>query len=566
MSVIQSLDLQFSAQFDKLESALKSMDKKIKTWSTGLRDGMKPMQLGIDSGAARMVKFSSGIGAIGKIAPSAFGSVTAGVRSVIAASGPLLAVALAAEAVIKAFTFLKDGVVSASNLNETLSKTDAVLGSASTGVKKFADEMTSKFGLIKGEVLDVASGIGGLGKGLGGLRGKDLEDFTVKFTKLAADMSSFKNISLREAGRAIQVGLSGEQSDQLKQLGVVTIEQTINDYAYAHGIAAVGAELTQQQKVMARAGVISKGLVDADGDLARTSGDTANQFRMLTGTIAKLGTSIGTAMLPAINAAIGAFTTFASATTGAFDGAKGSFDGFVANMVTGIDFVVSVFKNWPAVVEVAKIIAEKLLQIGDYIAVLGPNAAIIAAYIARNWVKLLTDAFNAVLAGLKGLWTNFEAIGTAIGEFLADPTKGITVKWTGLLDGFEATAEKLPELIKPHLTDMSKQIAEAGKPITDEIARRAESAKAKAAAIRPGLKDSPFDLEAPAGKKHEYKFAAAAVDVNSKEGYSAIIAATQGRDNGMEAIARKQLAAQLEANNLLRKPRAGAVAVPDMNI
>lgn len=412
-------------------------------------------------------------------------NVTKGATQAFKGLGVQIALALGAFGLVfKGVQFLKDGIAGATNLNETISKTDAVLDDASGGVKKFADEMASKFGLVKGEVLDVASGIGGLGKGLGGLSGAGLEKFTTDFTKLAADLSSFKNISLQEAGKALQVGLSGEQSDQLKQLGVVMTEATVKAFAYANGIAKVGHELTEQEKLTARAGVIQKALADASGDLDKTAGGTANQFRKFTGTITNLGTTIGTALLPIIDKSLGLLNTFADYAGKAFGDSQGPVSGFVDKVTTGLDYVSAAFNNWDATVEVVKLsIAEKLNQLVDIFAVVGPNVANIGKYIADNWLLLIGDAFDGIMTGLQNLWKNFQSIGDGIIKFLSNPTGGFEVNWTPILDGFEATAAKLPEVIKPVLTDMSREIADASKPIFDEVQRKAEAAKAKAAAV-----------------------------------------------------------------------------------
>lgn len=472
----------------------------------------------------------------------------------------------------KAIGFLKDGVASATNLGETISKVDAVLGDASAGVKKYADDMASRFGLVKGEVLDVASGIGGLGKGLGKLSGAGLEKFTVQFTQLAADLSSFKNISLAEAGKALQVGLSGEQSDQLKQLGVVTTENTVKAYAYSHGIAKVGDELTEQQKLMARSYLIQKALADASGDLEKTSGGAANMYRKLTGTIANLGTSIGAALLPVLTRGIGALTEFGEWASRAFAGHQGEIEAFFGPISTGIDFVVAGFHNWQAAVEVARLtIIQSLTNIGEYFSVLGPNIATIAEYVAKNWKDLLSDAFNATLAGLKNLWTNWQALGAAIGEWFADPTRGFNFKWTPLLDGFKATAEKFPELLKPALTDMSKQIADAAKPIFDEVNQKADDARKKVEAVaKVAAPDMDEALDGKKAKKaKDGPQFAGALQRNSAEARTVVLNAIGGKgQNKVELNTDKlvnqgaeALRLQREANKMGKKP-ANVISFP----
>jgi hypothetical protein len=439
-------------------------------------------------------------------------------------------------AIYKGFDFLRDGIKGATDLNETISKTDAVLGSASGAVKAFADEMNSKFGFVKADTLDLASGIGGLAKGLGGLRGEKLAGVTTNLTKLAADLSSFKNIDLKTAGEALRIGLSGEQSDQLKALGVVMTEDAVKAQAYASGIARVGEKLSESQKFAARSALITKGLADAQGDLERTGGGAANQGRKLQGILTTIGTEIGAVLLPVLTEGMILLNEFGASILSSFQTNKSAIEGWKETFLGAFDYVVATIHNFPAALEVVRLKAiEKLINIGEYFAVLGPNAIMVAKYIGRNWLLLIGDAFDATITGLKNLWSNFQAVGTAIGEWFADPTQGFHVNWTPLLDGFKATAEKFPALIRPVLTDLSKEIAAAAKPIGDEVAARV----AKRALAQPAsaVADAAVDAtKTPVAKKkgHEKQFGAA-LELGSKEAYSAIINATAGRSKNESA-------------------------------
>lgn len=500
----------------------------------------------------------------GKVAGVVDGAV-APMKSFAAATdrarGSMIGLGLAAGAAfagltlaLKGFEFLKGGIKGASDLNETLSKTDVVLGDASTGVKKFADDLASRFGAVKRETLDVASGIGGLGKGLGGLSGKGLEDFTVKFTKLAADFQSLSNIpTLAEAGKSLQIGLSGEQSDVLKRFGLVMTDAIVESYAYDHAIAKVGAELTNQQKVMARAGLITKALADANGDLERTADSAANQWRKFTGTLQNLATSIGSAVLPAVNAGISILNEFVGGASSGFDSLKDRVAGFAEGFASNLRFVASVVTHWKDAFEVARLyIVQGILNIGEHLEVLGPNAVLIALYIGRNWKALVLDAFNAIVAGIANLWGNFQKLGTAIGTFLADPTRGFEVSFDPLLKGFEATAEKLPELIKPHLTDMSKEIAAAGKPILDDFERRQKKAQAGAQAVAKGV-EPPVDAVEKAKKKKEGPEFAQAVEVGAVEGRSSFLSAARGGKSNPVPALLAALIKETQAGNALQR-------------
>ncbi len=93
--------------------------------------------------------------------------------------------------------------------------------------------MTNNMGVAKDSALDMSQGL----------------------VQLAEDMASFYNISSDEAFNKLKSGLTGE-AEPLKALGILVDENTVKQYAYANGIAEMGAELSQSEKVMARYGAI----------------------------------------------------------------------------------------------------------------------------------------------------------------------------------------------------------------------------------------------------------------------------------------------------------------------
>ena len=88
------------------------------------------------------------------------------------------------------------------------------------------------------------------------------------------------------------------ETKPLKELGVLIDEEIVKNYAWSHGIAKVGAELNQAQKVQARVALITAGLSKAQGDVARTADEVANASRGVTGRIEALAETIGTQLQP----------------------------------------------------------------------------------------------------------------------------------------------------------------------------------------------------------------------------------------------------------------------------
>ena len=148
-------------------------------------------------------------------------------------------------------------------------------------------------------------------------------------------------------------------------------------------------------------------------------------------------------------------------------------------VVDKIELVGIFVRNWPDVFEMAGLkIQEVIINIGEYMGTIPANAAIVGNYIANNWVKLLTDAFNAVGTGFKNLGTNLVSVWQAFLDFVK--TGKFEVNFKPILEGFVATADALPEMVKPKLTSMADQI----QAIADRIA--AAEAKGYAKHKLPG--------------------------------------------------------------------------------
>lgn len=188
-------------------------------------------------------------------------------------------------------------VMAASDLNEVMSKTGVVFGPQADLVTDAAQKMADQFGISKATYLDAASGIGQVGKA-SGLTQKAAAGLSTEFASLAADASSFYDVPIEEALAAMKSGLVGE-SEPMRQFGVLLSEAAVKAEAARLGIADMGAELTEGQKVQARASLITKGMADANGDLARTQDSVANRLREIRGRLTNFAADMGTKALPA---------------------------------------------------------------------------------------------------------------------------------------------------------------------------------------------------------------------------------------------------------------------------
>lgn len=222
------------------------------------------------------------------------GSAIAKTSAIAIAGGATLAIGFAGKA-----------IMAASDLNETLSKTQVVFGNATKIVTDDAKRMADAFGIPKTQFLDAAGSIGLIGKAAG-LSQAAAATMSARMADLAADASSFYNVPLEDALAAMHSGLVGE-AEPLRRFGVLLNETAVGAEAVRLGIAKQGATLTEAQKVQARASLIMRGMKDASGDLERTQSSLANRLRELKGRAENFAATFGSVLLPIVLRAFDVF-------------------------------------------------------------------------------------------------------------------------------------------------------------------------------------------------------------------------------------------------------------------
>ena len=286
---------------------------------------------------------SSVVGALGRVL---------GALGKIAGTAAAIGVGVAGAALYKS-------VSAASDLNEQLSATGATFGSSAKVVTAAADDMARKFGVVKSEFLGSANALGGIFKA-SGLSEGEAAKMSAQFGKLAADLSSFKNLRFEDALQKIQSGLVGE-AEPLRSVGVLLSEAAVKQEAYAKGIARAGAELTEAQKVQARAGIITRQLADAQGDLARTGDQFANSSRALGGRITNTFAELGQIILPAVSSVVNAASELVKDVAKSIADNAPAIKGFADKIGNAGKYLAVAWREWPTVLELGKV---KLQEIG----------------------------------------------------------------------------------------------------------------------------------------------------------------------------------------------------------
>jgi hypothetical protein len=240
-----------------------------------LKKGMGSAEKQIESGGNRFGSILQGVGV----------SIGMGVAGIVAS------------AATQVVSFLGDSIGAASDMGETVSKTNVLFGESADSLLAWSETAAGALGQSKQQALDAATTFATFGKAAG-LTGDDLVNFSTGFTGLASDLASFNNTSPEQAIEAIGAALRGE-AEPLRAYGVLLDDASMRQKALEMGIISTTKEaLTPQQKVLAAQALIYEQTSAAQGDFARTSGGLANQQRILDAQMANLKSTVGEALLP----------------------------------------------------------------------------------------------------------------------------------------------------------------------------------------------------------------------------------------------------------------------------
>jgi len=170
------------------------------------------------------------------------------------------------------------------------------MGKMSGAARSWSEELSDSLGLNEYGVRKNVATFNAMISSMG-LAEEESLGMSEGLTKLSYDMASFYNLKPEEAFEKLKSGISGE-AEPLKALGILVNDTTVKTYAYTHGIAKQGAELTESQKVQARYGAILEATKKAQGDLGRTMDSPTNKIRTLKEKTSELAVSFGQLLIP----------------------------------------------------------------------------------------------------------------------------------------------------------------------------------------------------------------------------------------------------------------------------
>ena len=191
----------------------------------------------------------------------------------------------------------KSLITSASNLQESVSKINAVFGNSANDIIAWSETTAKALGISQQAALEAAGTFGNLFQAFG-LAAPQAQEMSIRLVELAADMASFNNVPVDDAFTALRSGLSGE-TEPLKRFGVALNDAALKAKAMELNlISSTKGVLPQAIKTQAAYALILEQTSIQQGDVARTSDGVAFKMKSFGAQVEDVKAKIGTALIP----------------------------------------------------------------------------------------------------------------------------------------------------------------------------------------------------------------------------------------------------------------------------
>ena len=191
-----------------------------------------------------------------------------------------------------------DAVNAASDMNEELSKSEAVFDTSAKAVTEWSKTTTQAFGISRVEALRASAEMGNMLRAFN-IGSDEASTMSMRLVELAGDFASFNNASIEDTLYAIGAALRGENEPIKKYIGNIS-QATIQTKALELGLYSGKGAIDANAKALAVYNIILDSSKRQIGDAAKTSKNLAGQKRILTAQIKDLQAEIGQKLLPVV--------------------------------------------------------------------------------------------------------------------------------------------------------------------------------------------------------------------------------------------------------------------------
>ena len=211
--------------------------------------------------------------------------------------GKQIAGAFAGAAVVG---FFKDSAAAASDMNETISKSQQIFGTSADSISKWGDSAAKALGLSKQAAIDSASSFGDMFQQIG-FSQQQATSFSQQVVQMAADLGSFNNLDTSDVLDKISGAFRGEYDSLqalLPNISATRVQQEALTETHKKNVA----QLTAAEKATATWNLVMKDGARAAGDFSRTADGLANTQKSVAAQFEDTKAKVGQALLPAMKA------------------------------------------------------------------------------------------------------------------------------------------------------------------------------------------------------------------------------------------------------------------------
>lgn len=328
-------------------------------------------------------------------------------------------------------SLFKGAIGNASDLNETISKSNAIFGENMGAMDSWANTAKTSVGLSKAAALDAAAGFGDMFTQIG-FTGDAAASMSRDVVQAAADLGSFSNLETADVADRISAAFRGEYDSLQAVIPNISAARVEMEAMAATG-KTNASELTAQEKATAVLAIVQKDGSRAMGDFARTADGAANSQKIVTAQLEEQSAAFGARLLPAWTGFLGFVSTtalpglsnlttglwgvFDIMTKGDFTGAKNTF-GWTEDSAA-VDMLFDIREGFIAMGEVAAPVFKGVL---DALAPLWPALG--------DLIGLLAKASAETGVSTWGIFLNVVTALTPVLEVLANVVSGV-VSWLG---------------------------------------------------------------------------------------------------------------------------------------
>ena len=443
---LQAVAKQLAKDLGKLDKNLvnvaKSMTDNMKDVSKGASENTKELDKNKKAKDDNTNSSSKLTGSLGGLS-AGFGSLTTKLAGTIAKYVSLK----------KAMEFLKDGIMLNVDLTEATNVMTIAFGENADMVSEWAKGLKDAFGISEVNAITFSGRLRQMFASMGVVN-EEADLMALRLTELSGDIASLYNIEVEQAFEKLKSGMVGLPKP-LKDLGIAVDDATVKAHAMANGLDTTWESLTQAEKAVWRYNTILTQTENAQGDFSRTSGETANQMRLMKLNMEELAMSLTADLMPIVNALFVQLNEGAKSFKKFFEeGAIGKkiFDGLMSAISFFVPLIEQVIEKVSSLAEdvfpILKDIFDELIPvIKDIISFLVP--LLLKQFDSMKKVFFaVAPAIKSVVGLFKSLWTLLKPILSLVGmiasavmdklvpafEYVGNIIKGIADFFKSIID------------------------------------------------------------------------------------------------------------------------------------